>query len=235
VRHEEGSFAERVDSQVKAYIGGKAIISCFVAGAHVAFLLFVGLHLWLSFGVLTFFLNFIPTFGFVIAVVLPMPLIALNPAFPPGLVALAFIGPLVCGIIAKDVLEPLIIGQRTALHPAVILLAIMLFGSVWGIVGMVLAVPVTAVVRICFLTADHALLRFFAKLLSDNRSSHHHPLPFNGADASPVERSSSGRFLQRLAWPTPPARLDRSESQDYFRAAAGCEHANKYHPLHSQP
>jgi hypothetical protein len=156
------------------------------------------LHCRLSFGVLTFFLNFIPTFGFVIAVVLPMPLIALNPAFPPGLVALAFIGPLVCGIIAKvgalslhhvpctlyhapflpsstqdvlehmtwldslrtwldwtpsrarctqDVLEPLIIGQRTALHPAVILLAIMLFGSVWGIVGMVLAVPVTAVVR----------------------------------------------------------------------------------------
>ena len=50
--------------------------------------------------------------------------------------------------LSQDILEPLVLGHSTSLHPVAVLLAIMLFGSVWGVTGMVMAVPMTAVLRI---------------------------------------------------------------------------------------
>ena len=61
----------------------------------------VGLDLWLAFGVLAFFLNFIPNVGMFTSVVLPMPLVALDPQFTPLQIVLAFVGPLTVGMIAK--------------------------------------------------------------------------------------------------------------------------------------
>ena len=73
---------------------------------HAIVLWFAGLDgLWLPFGVVTFFLNFIPNIGGFSAVLLPMPLIVLDPAFGPFQSAFAFFVPLLNNIFAKDVLE----------------------------------------------------------------------------------------------------------------------------------
>ena len=93
--------------------------------------------LWLPFGVLTFFLNFIPNVGGLGAVLLPMPLIALDPQFSSAETAVSFLVPFGVNIFAKDVLEPKILGHATDLNPVTILLAILIYGSVWGVTGMV--------------------------------------------------------------------------------------------------
>ena len=102
---------------------------------------FIHLDLWLPFGVLTFFLNFIPAVGGIIAVCLPMPLVALDPKFAGWMAIVAFVVPFVVNLFARDVLEPTVIGHSTSLHPVVVLLAILLYGSVWGITGMVQHTP----------------------------------------------------------------------------------------------
>ena len=63
-------------------------------------------------------------------------------------------------------LEPLFIGKSTSLQPVAVLLAIMLWGSVWGVTGMVLAVPMTAVMRIYLAHIAHPLPRYFAAVLA---------------------------------------------------------------------
>ena len=160
------SFARTVDKQVFVYIRGKSSISAFVAITHAGILAAVGLDLWLAFGVLSFFLNFIPNIGMFTAILLPMPLVALDPAFAPYQVVGAFLGPLVVGSFAKDVLEPIILGNSTSLHPVAVLLSIMLFGSVWHLTGMVMAVPLTAVLRIYLSAVDHPLPRAVAQALA---------------------------------------------------------------------
>ena len=57
------------------------------------------------------------------------------------------------------------LGQGTSLHPISALLAIMLFGSVWGVTGMVMAVPLTAVCRIYLEAIDHPLSLHLAHAL----------------------------------------------------------------------
>ena len=145
----------KVERQIFVYIRGKSSISAFVGGCHAAVLFALGLDLWLPFGVLTFFLNFIPNVGGMAAVLLPLPLVALDPAFSGSAAFTAFAVPFCVNLFAKDFLEPTLIGQSTSLHPVAVLLAILIYGSVWGIVGMVMAIPLTAVMRIYLASVEH--------------------------------------------------------------------------------
>ena len=124
-------------AQVSKYIQGKVIIALVVAGVHAAVLFYVGLELFLVFGLLSFALNFVPAIGMYISILLPMPLVVLDDAFTPMEALLAFVLPLLIGLAAKDVMEPLLIGSATRLQPVAMLLATLLWGGIWGITGMV--------------------------------------------------------------------------------------------------
>jgi AI-2 transport protein TqsA len=145
----------RIQADVKRYVVVK-IVNSMTTG------LLVGLLLWLidvpfalMFGVLTFLLNFIPSIGSIIAVLLPIPVVLMNPEGSLGQVALAILLPGTVQITIGNVLEPRMLGKALGLHPLAVLLALMAWGTLWGAVGMFLAAPLTAVVRI--LLAKHEL------------------------------------------------------------------------------
>ena len=94
----------------------------------------------------------------------------LEPSFSGWDVAAAFLGPLTTATFAKDVLEPWLIGAATSLHPVVMLLSIMLFGTIWGMVGMIMAVPLTAIMRIVLKNIEHPLSRYIADVLGGTRT-----------------------------------------------------------------
>jgi len=189
------AVAARVNNQIFIYIRGKSSISAFVGGMHAAVLWSVGLDgLWLPFGVLTFFLNFIPNVGGMGAVLLPLPLIALDDEkFTSTQSLIAFIVPFIVNIFAKDVLEPNILGHATDLHPVAILLAILIFNSVWGITGMVMAVPLTAVLRICLESMNHPIPQFVARKLAGGHATQRYDP--NGDDASAIGKANGGTAL----------------------------------------
>jgi AI-2 transport protein TqsA len=70
-----------------------------------------------------------------------------------------------------NVLEPVIFGRSMALHPVVVLLALMFWGALWGVTGVVIAVPLTAVARIHLSHIDHPLPRYFASVLVGSRAA----------------------------------------------------------------
>ena len=153
------------NEQIFVYIKGKLTLSCLVGGCHGLILWLIGSDLWLVFSILTFSLNLVPNVGMFLAVSLPMPLVALDPHFTAAQVAFAFLGPGLVGVVSKDVLEPLLIGGSTSLQPVALMLAIMVWGSVWGLTGMILAVPMTAVMRIHLAHIEHPLTRYVASAL----------------------------------------------------------------------
>ena len=156
----------KIDKQIFVYIRGKIGLSLLVAVLNCTIYFLIGLELWLVFGVLAFFLSFIPAIGLAISVCLPMPIVILDPSFTFWPTLLAFWGPVVAVTLVKDVLEPLVLGNATSLQPVAVVLAIMLFGSVWGIPGMIMAVPMTAVIRLVLSNVDHPLAKFVVLCLA---------------------------------------------------------------------
>ncbi|MCP5108816.1 MAG: AI-2E family transporter, partial [bacterium] len=65
-------------------------------------------------------------------------------------VLLVFIGLILTQFIIGNVVEPRITGKSLNLSPIVILISLIFWGYMWGVVGMILAVPLTSAIKIFF-------------------------------------------------------------------------------------
>jgi AI-2 transport protein TqsA len=61
---------------------------------------------------------------------------------------LAMVVPAVVQLLLGNIVEPRVIGGSLDLHPVVVLLALIVWGMLWGIIGMFLAMPLTAIMKI---------------------------------------------------------------------------------------
>lgn len=162
---EDDFVSAQIDQSVRDYIKGKVALSVLAGG--LTSLLLWGLHieLYVVFGMLAFWLNFVPNVGAMVAVALPMPLVLFNPSLAASTQFLAFALPLGVHLIIGNMLEPLIFGRSMSLHPVIVLLSLVVWSAIWGVTGMVLAVPLTAVMRIHLSHIDHPLTRMLLRVL----------------------------------------------------------------------
>lgn len=128
------------------YLGIKTIISL-VTGTLAGTLCWVaGLDFFILWGILAFALNFIPVIGSVIAGV-PPTLLALLVHGPPEAIAVLG-GYFIINTFLGNFIEPMLMGNRFGLSTLVVLLSVMFWGWIWGPFGMLLAVPLTMVVKV---------------------------------------------------------------------------------------
>ena len=137
-----------IDQQIRSYLGLKTIISIVTGVAFGLALHLFGVPMATTFGVLAFLLNYIPNIGPIVASVLPIPLIILHPEATWMWAILVITVTSGIQVISGSLVEPKMMGESSDLHPVVVLLALMFWGMMWGIVGMFLATPITALVRI---------------------------------------------------------------------------------------
>lgn len=67
-----------------------------------------------------------------------------------------------------NLLEPMIVGKRLNLNPLVILFSVIIWGYIWGIMGMFLAVPLTAILKIVISNFDSKNMQFISDLMGSN-------------------------------------------------------------------
>jgi AI-2 transport protein TqsA len=144
-----GTWSE-VEAQTKRYIVYKALLSAFTGIAVGGVLSFLGVDLAMVFGLFAFLLNFIPSIGSIIATLLPVPVVLMSPNLSLTAAILAIAIPGAIQFTVGNVIEPKIMGDELDLHPVTILLTLIIWGMLWGIVGMLLATPITAVMKILF-------------------------------------------------------------------------------------
>jgi AI-2 transport protein TqsA len=136
-----------IDAKVRRFLTLKFLISAATGVLVGVILAVIGLELALVFGVLAFLLNFIPSIGSIVAVLLPIPVALVQ--FDGGWQMYAVvIGPAVVQIVIGNGIDPKVMGKGLELSPVTILAALVFWGLLWGIVGMLLAAPITAVIRI---------------------------------------------------------------------------------------
>jgi predicted PurR-regulated permease PerM len=110
-------------------------------------LLLAGYDLWLPIGVLTGLLVVVPYLGFALGAVFALISGMLQLGALHGLVATL----VVYGVgqwVESFVLTPRLVGERIGLHPVAVILALLAFGALFGFVGVLIALPLSAVVAV---------------------------------------------------------------------------------------
>ncbi len=155
-----------ITDQVQKYIITKFLISLSLGVVMGLVLWLFDVEFFIVWSALAVVLNFIPNIGSVIAVFFPV-LMALvqHDSFGYALIIAAVL--IVVQNIIGNILEPKIFGNRLGLNPLVILISLLLWGYLWGIVGMFLSVPLTAVLKIIISNANTKNMRFISHLMSN--------------------------------------------------------------------
>jgi putative heme transporter len=147
---------DRVWGTLGGFIRGQVLVSL-CDGLFIGIgLLIVGVPLALPLAVLTFFGGFVPIVGALFAGALSVLVALVSNGFTAALIVLGIV--LLVQQIEGNVLQPILQGKSLQLHAAVVLLAVTAGGSLYGIPGAFLAVPVTAaaavVLRYLFAQVD---------------------------------------------------------------------------------
>ncbi len=154
---------ERIGARVRHYVALKTLVSLLTGGASWIVMAAMGIDFAGFWAVLIFALNFVPYIGPVVAVAFPVTLALLQ--FGSLAAALwALLALTAVQILIGQILEPRLMGQSLNLSPIVIVLSLVTWGTIWGIVGAVLCVPITVIMVIVFAQFDTT--RSIAVLLS---------------------------------------------------------------------
>lgn len=137
----------KLERSVGGYFRGQLVIALSVGVLVGLGLTLLRVPLALSLGVLAGVFNLVPYLGVVIATV-PSLLLAAGLGWPQTLGVVAVFT--VVNQLEAHVLSPLVLGRATRLHPVTIVLAILLGARLFGLWGAVLAVPVTAFLKLLY-------------------------------------------------------------------------------------
>jgi predicted PurR-regulated permease PerM len=134
-------------AQVTRYLTAKFFFS--LANGVVFFIAFrlIGLDFAMGWSLIQFVLNFIPTLGSVVAGV-GISLFALIQFWPNPAPIIFVIAVILAVNIIGAYLDPKIIGEHVGISPFVVLVSLGLWSWLWGFAGMVLAVPMTVIIKI---------------------------------------------------------------------------------------
>jgi AI-2 transport protein TqsA len=150
-----------VGQSVVRQFGLRAIVNL-VTGAGVTILLFLlGVDFPLLWGILTFFLSFVPYIGLVLAVT-PAVVLALA-EFGVSRAVLVIVGVVVINILAENVLSPMMMGRGLNVSPTIVFLSFIFWAWLLGGPGAFLALPITLFVAVMFDTFPET--RWLASLI----------------------------------------------------------------------
>ncbi|MBQ7507877.1 MAG: AI-2E family transporter, partial [Spirochaetales bacterium] len=159
---------DRIVRQVSKYISIKVFVSILTGALFYVVALIAKLDFALLWGVMAVVLNFIPTIGSIIITVLVTLMAVVQ--FAPSIGPILFVG--ISAVVIQNAvgnfLDPRLSGNSLNLSPFIILVALGIFGYIWGIVGMFLAVPLLSVLQIICANVDAT--RPIAMLISSGRS-----------------------------------------------------------------
>lgn len=159
------SLLHHMQTQIQSYVWIKTLMSLLTGAVSYVILLLIGVDFAAFWAFVIFMLNYIPTIGSMLGVVFPALLTLVQFSSPvPFIIVVAALG--VTQFTIGNFLEPRIMGTTLNLSPLVVILSLVIWGSLWGIVGAILCVPITVIGMIVF--AHFEKTRPIAVLLSGN-------------------------------------------------------------------
>jgi predicted PurR-regulated permease PerM len=154
----------KIDRAIRAYIGSMVLISLITAVVSYIALLIMGVDFPVLWAFLVFVLNFIPYIGPFISSLLPS-VLAVFQFGDMWYFVYVFAVMEVIQIILGNFVQPKMMGKSLNISALTVLVALAFWGSIWGIIGMILSIPITSIMII--IMAQFPKSRFVAILLSE--------------------------------------------------------------------
>lgn len=150
-------FLRDVDKSLGSYIRGQLTVCLIIGILASLFFWMAGMRYSLILGTIVGITNVIPYFGPLIGAI-PAVIIAATISVKMIIISLVIVFSL--QFLEGNILSPLIVGKSLHMHPLIIMLALLAGGEIAGILGLILAVPVLAVVKVAFIHGRDHLIQF---------------------------------------------------------------------------
>ncbi len=137
-------LAREIDAAIAGFIRGQALVCLILGGWYAVGLSLLGLNFGFLIGMIAGFLTFIPYVGSLTGLVMAAGVAIVqfwpDPVMIGAVLVVFFAGQFVEG----NILSPKLVGGAVGLHPVWLMFALFAFGSIFGFVGLLLAVPLAA-------------------------------------------------------------------------------------------
>jgi predicted PurR-regulated permease PerM len=150
-RGEVNSIIAEVKTVIQSYLVGLSIEVAIVATLYTIGLLILGIEYALVLAILGALLNLIPYLGAILAALMPM-LVAFATKSSPWFAFLVLAMYIFIQIIDNNLIVPKIVASKVKINMLVSIFVVIAFGILWGIPGMFLSIPLTAIIKLIF---DH--------------------------------------------------------------------------------
>jgi predicted PurR-regulated permease PerM len=153
----------QISTMMRSFIAGNFMIGLFMSAVSIVVFGFLGLPYFYFLGVISGFLSLMPYLGVVFAAVPPLAA-GIGSLHDSGVIII-IATVLGLHLFSMNVLYPKVIGKRLQLNPLLVTIALLIWGWIWGALGLVLAVPIMGVIKI---VCDHVTsLRRFGEWLGE--------------------------------------------------------------------
>jgi AI-2 transport protein TqsA len=177
---------------IQRYLAIKTVVSL-ITGLLAGLLCWAaGLDFFILWGIVAFALNFIPVIGSLVAGVPPMILALLVAGMPNALLVAG--GYLLINNFLGNFLEPILVGRRFGISTLVVVISVMFWGWVWGPLGMLLAVPLTMMLKVV-LDGSEEFRWIGVAISSEGPRAISTPAPANLSGAECPSRAGAGKRL----------------------------------------
>jgi AI-2 transport protein TqsA len=138
-----------IQRQIQTYLWVKTLMSVLTGGLSYGVLVWVGVDYAAFWGFIIFLLNYIPTIGSLLGIIFPvlMTLVQFDDWQPILIVAITITS---FQVVIGNIIEPRVMGSSLNISPLVVMLSLVLWGTIWGVAGMFLAVPIMVILMLIF-------------------------------------------------------------------------------------
>lgn len=159
------ALLQRISQNIRTYLGIKTLVSVLTGLLSYLTLTLFGVDFPAFWGFLIFLLNYIPNIGSLLGVIFPavLTLVQFESFWPFVWVSLSLTS---IQFAIGNLLEPYLMGDKLNLSGLVIILSLAVWGSLWGITGMILSVPIMVILMI--ILGSYEQTRPLAILMSSN-------------------------------------------------------------------
>jgi predicted PurR-regulated permease PerM len=158
------NIVKSVTDQINKYIVTKTLISMFTGSLVYITLLLFGVEFAFIWGLIAFLLNYIPNIGSALATIFPVVFAIIQ---FDNFIMVIWIAVILFAIqfLVGNVIEPKVVGSSVNISPVVVLFSLIFWGYVWGVIGMILAVPFAVIIKI--ILENISALKPLSVLMSD--------------------------------------------------------------------
>jgi predicted PurR-regulated permease PerM len=140
-------FITNLNQMVRGFVAGNLIVGSVMAVATTAMLMSIGMKGAIAIGIASGLLNLLPFIGLILGLALPL-LAAILQFNTPGPYIIIVLTVLLLHIVSANLLIPKFIATRVSIGPVAATVGMLFWGWLWGVTGLLLAVPLTAFVKL---------------------------------------------------------------------------------------